>query len=66
MAEDSIQKYHQHIINQIITIRHKQVMIDEHLAKLYGIETKYLNRAVKRNPDRFYQSVYVSAYQRRI
>jgi hypothetical protein len=56
MAEDSIQKYHQHIINQIFSIRHKQVMIDEHLAELYGIETKYLNRAVKRNPDRFYKA----------
>ncbi|MBE0639007.1 MAG: ORF6N domain-containing protein [Bacteroidales bacterium] len=53
MNERSIQKYHQHIINRIFTIRNKQVMLDEHLADLYGIETKYLNRAVKRNPERF-------------
>lgn len=41
------------IEQKIYTIRGKQVMIDENLADLYGIETKYLNRAVKRNPDRF-------------
>ncbi|GAB4329093.1 MAG: hypothetical protein Kow00127_21560 [Bacteroidales bacterium] len=50
---NSIQKYNQHILCLIFTIRGKQVMIDEDLADLYGIETKYLNRAVKRNPDRF-------------
>ena len=27
--------------------------MDFDLAKLYGVETKYVNRAVKRNPDRF-------------
>jgi hypothetical protein len=56
MMDNSIQKYNQNIMNLIFTIRGKQVMIDEHLADLYGIETKYLNRAVKRNPDRFPES----------
>ena len=28
-------------------------MIDNDLAELYGVETKYLNRAVKRNIERF-------------
>lgn len=56
MAENSIQKYQQYIINRIYNIRNKQVMLDEHLAELYGIETKYLNRAVKRNPERFPQA----------
>jgi len=27
--------------------------LDRDLAELYGVETKYLNRQVKRNPDRF-------------
>jgi len=54
--DNSIQKYNQNILNLIFTIRGKQVMIDEHLADLYGIETKYLNRAVKRNPERFPES----------
>ncbi len=54
--DKSIQKYHQNILYLIYTIRGKQVMIDEDLADLYGIETKYLNRAVKRNPERFPES----------
>ncbi|HPD65329.1 MAG TPA: ORF6N domain-containing protein [Bacteroidia bacterium] len=53
MKEKSISRYEQDIVNLIFTIRGKQVMMDEHLADLYGIETKYLNRAVKRNPERF-------------
>ncbi|MBW6535036.1 MAG: ORF6N domain-containing protein [Mariniphaga sp.] len=56
MIDKSIQKYQQNIINLIFSIRGKQVMLDEHLADLYDIETKYLNRAVKRNPDRFPKS----------
>ncbi|MDR4989127.1 MAG: ORF6N domain-containing protein [Bacteroidales bacterium] len=56
MINKTIEKYQQNIINLIFTIRGKQVMLDEHLADLYGIETKYLNRAVKRNPDRFPES----------
>ena len=56
MMGNSVQKYNQNILSLIFTIRGKQVMIDEDLADLYGIETKYLNRAVKRNPDRFPES----------
>lgn len=41
------------IENRIFTIRGVQVMIDSHLAELYGVETKQLNQAVKRNHDRF-------------
>jgi hypothetical protein len=41
------------IQNQIYTIRGKQVMMDRDLAVLYGVETKVLNQAVKRNLDRF-------------
>jgi phage regulator Rha-like protein len=56
MTEKPNQKYQLQIISLIFTIRDRQVMLDEHLADLYGIETKYLNRAVKRNPDRFPES----------
>ena len=41
------------IRNRIYTIRGMQVMLDSDLAALYGVETKALNQAVKRNPDRF-------------
>ena len=39
----------------IYTIRDQPVMIDRDLARLYGVETKVLNQAVKRNVQRFPQ-----------
>ncbi|OGC81433.1 MAG: DNA-binding protein [Candidatus Abawacabacteria bacterium RBG_16_42_10] len=39
--------------NQILVIRGKKVMLDRDLAVLYGVETKVLNQAVKRNRERF-------------
>jgi len=44
------------IENKIHTIRDKQVMLDEELAKLYQVETRVFNQAVKRNIKRFPQS----------
>jgi hypothetical protein len=41
------------IQNRIYTIRGVQVMLDEDLSALYGVETKVLNQAVKRNRERF-------------
>ncbi len=41
------------IRERIYTIRGVQVMLDSDLARLYGVETKILNQAVKRNPGRF-------------
>ena len=41
------------IESKIFLIRGQKVMIDRDLAVLYGVETKYLNRQVKRNIDRF-------------
>ena len=41
------------IENRIFTIRDQKVMIDRDLAELYGVETKKLNQAVKRNIERF-------------
>ena len=38
---------------KIFLIRSKQVMIDRDLAELYGVETKVINQAVKRNIERF-------------
>ena len=37
----------------IYEIRGHKVMLDRDLAKLYGVETKVLNQAVKRNIKRF-------------
>ena len=41
------------IKNLIYVIREQQVMLDSDLAELYQVETKALNRAVKRNISRF-------------
>ncbi len=37
----------------IYTIRGLKVMLDDELASLYGVGTRVLNQAVKRNIDRF-------------
>ena len=41
------------IENKILLIREQKVMLDRDLAELYGVETKNLNRQVKRNRERF-------------
>ena len=41
------------IQNLIYEIRGHKVMLDSDLARLYEVETKHLNRAVKRNIERF-------------
>ena len=41
------------IERRIFLIRGQKVMLDSDLAELYGVETFNLNKAVKRNLDRF-------------
>jgi hypothetical protein len=41
------------IISKIYFIREQKVMIDRDLAELYGVETRALNQAVRRNMKRF-------------
>ena len=41
------------IENRIYIIRGQRVMMDQDLARLYGVETRTLNQAVKRNNERF-------------
>lgn len=41
------------IEKMIFIVREMKVMLDSDLAELYGVETKALNRAVKRNISRF-------------
>lgn len=43
----------QRIERSILLIRGQKVMLDADLAELYGVPTKALNQAVKRNQDRF-------------
>jgi len=41
------------IENRIFMIRGHKVILSMHLAELYGVETRTLNQAVKRNINRF-------------
>lgn len=41
------------VINKIYLIRGKKVILDRDLAAMYGVETRVLNQAVKRNVNRF-------------
>ncbi len=41
------------VMNKIYLIRGQKVMLDMDLAELYGVETKQLKRAVRRNSVRF-------------
>ncbi len=41
------------LASKIYELRGKRVMLDMDLAKLYGVQTRALNQAVRRNIDRF-------------
>ena len=41
------------IMSKIFLIRGKKIMIDRDLAQLYGVETRVLKQAVRRNIERF-------------
>jgi endo-1,4-beta-D-glucanase Y len=39
--------------NKIIILRNAAVLLDSDVAKLYGVETREINQAVKNNPEKF-------------
>ncbi|GEP88757.1 ORF6N domain-containing protein [Chitinophaga terrae (ex Kim and Jung 2007)] len=41
------------IMQRIVLIREEKVILDLHLAELYGVETRTLKQAVRRNMERF-------------
>jgi hypothetical protein len=41
------------VVRRIFELRGQRVMLDSDLAVLYGVETRYIPRAIKRNPGRF-------------
>lgn len=54
VQEPSLEEYQtENIKNLIYTIRGKQVMLDSDVARLYQYETKNINKAMKRNIERF-------------
>jgi len=53
MPNTSIALPDESIEDTILLIRGKRVILDHDLARFYGVATKVLNQAVKRNLDRF-------------
>ena len=54
MVKGDIVKFDENVLkDRVYSIRGFQVMLDSDLAELYGVETKYLNRVMKRNSERF-------------
>ena len=53
MADETTREVPQRIATSIYVVRGQRVMLDEDLAGLYGVDTRSLNQAVKRNPSRF-------------
>jgi len=51
MSKDVIPTYR--IAERILYLREQKIILDRDLARLYGVQTRVLNQAVKRNSDRF-------------
>ncbi len=43
----------EHVKNTLVSLRGQDVILASDVAKLYGVETKVINQAVKNNPDKF-------------
>ena len=52
-SEKSVSLPDEIVLSKIHVIRDQRVMLDRDLAELYGVETKKLKQAVKRNIERF-------------
>ncbi|MFI5164974.1 MAG: ORF6N domain-containing protein [Bacteroidia bacterium] len=39
--------------SKIIEVRNQKILLDSDIARLYGVETRDINKAVKNNPDKF-------------
>jgi ORF6N domain len=52
-SENNAAVIEEKIIGKIIQLRNEKVILDVHLAELYGVETRTLKQAVRRNIERF-------------
>src|SRR5260221_13167855 len=43
----------EHIAEQILLVRGRRIILDAHLARLYGVETRALLQAIRSNAERF-------------
>lgn len=46
---------YQEVEKKIIEVRGQKIILDADVAKLYGVETREINQAVKNNPEKFPQ-----------
>ena len=51
---------YQDVKDRILQIRGERVLLDRDVAELYGVETKEVNQAVSRNPDKFPESYVIT------
>ena len=49
--------------SRMLQVRGQQVLLDRDVAALYGVETKAVNQAVKRNTERFYDGYILTLTQ---
>jgi ORF6N domain len=49
----TLQKLQRTAVRAVVRVRGQSVLLDADLAALYGVETKVLNQAVRRNRERF-------------
>ena len=45
----------------IVTVKGQNVIIDSDVARIYGVETREVNQAIKNNPDKFPMGYIVEA-----
>jgi hypothetical protein len=53
MKDDPLPVRPELLEQKIVLLRGQRALLDRDLAELYGVETKQLNRAVRRNTERF-------------
>ena len=53
MSEEKLSVYPSRVEARVLMLRGQKVLLDRDLAELYGVETKVLKQAVKRNIERF-------------
>ena len=52
------------VIDKVVAIRSQKVILDFHVAELYGVETKEINQAVKNNPRKFPKEYIIEAFDK--
>jgi hypothetical protein len=52
-VKNAVRVIEEAILRKIVLLRDEKVILDVHLAELYGVETRALKQAVRRNIERF-------------